>query len=121
MKGLTLGPRGTDAMMPMHLWAAAGGRVLRAGPALQKLCHDRPLAGERFADLFRRHCPDPGHYSFWDYRASNAFKQNLGWRIDHLMATETLAKKCTACYIDGQPRAADRPSDHTPVVAEFDW
>jgi diguanylate cyclase (GGDEF)-like protein len=57
MKGLTLGPRGTDAMMPMHLWAAAGGRVLRAGPALQKLCHDRPLAGERFADLFRLRRP----------------------------------------------------------------
>lgn len=74
-----------------------------------------------FADLFRLHCADPGHYSFWDYRASNAFRQNLGWRIDHLMATETLAQKCTACYIDGQPRTADRPSDHTPVVAEFDW
>ena len=74
-----------------------------------------------FADLFRRHCPDPGHYSFWDYRAGNAFKQNLGWRIDHLMATETLAQKCTACYIDSQPRTAARPSDHTPVVADFQW
>lgn len=73
-----------------------------------------------FTDLFRLHCAEPGHYSFWDYRASNAFRQNLGWRLDHIMGTRPLAQKCVRCTIDKGPRAAVRPSDHTPVVAEFD-
>jgi exodeoxyribonuclease-3 len=72
-----------------------------------------------FTDLFRLHCPDPGQYSFWDYRASNAFKRNLGWRLDHIMGTRPLVKKCLRCTIDKTPRAAARPSDHTPVIAEF--
>jgi exodeoxyribonuclease-3 len=73
-----------------------------------------------FVDLFRKHCDQPGQYTFWDYRMRNSFKRNLGWRLDHIMATEPLAKKCTACYIDKESRVAERPSDHTPIVAEFD-
>jgi len=73
-----------------------------------------------FTDLFRLHCPEPGHYTFWDYRASNAFRQDLGWRLDHLMGTQPVAKTCQKCYIDKEPRAAVRPSDHTPIIAEFD-
>jgi len=73
-----------------------------------------------FVDLFRMHCDQPGQYTFWDYRLRNSFKRNLGWRLDHIMATEPLAKKCTTCYIDKEPRVAERPSDHTPIVAEFD-
>jgi exodeoxyribonuclease-3 len=72
-----------------------------------------------FVDVFRTHCSEPGHYTFWDYRARNSFKRNLGWRLDHIMATEPLAKKSTACYIDKEPRLAERPSDHTPIIAEF--
>ncbi len=74
-----------------------------------------------FVDVFRTHCSEPGHYTFWDYRIRNSFKRNLGWRLDHIMATEPLAKKSTACYIDKKPRFADRPSDHMPIVAELDW
>jgi exodeoxyribonuclease-3 len=73
-----------------------------------------------FIDVFRKHCDEPGQYTFWDYRLPNSFKRNLGWRLDHIMATKPLAKKSVTCYIDKQPRAAERPSDHTPIVAEFD-
>jgi exodeoxyribonuclease-3 len=73
-----------------------------------------------FVDVFRMHCREAGQYTFWDYRL-NSFKRNLGWRLDHIMATQPLAKKSTACYIDKKPRLAERPSDHTPIVAEFDW
>jgi len=73
-----------------------------------------------FVDVFRMHCKEAGQYTFWDYRL-NSFKRNLGWRLDHIMATKSLAEKCTACYIDKQPRLAERPSDHTPIIAEFDW
>ncbi|MFH1370083.1 MAG: exodeoxyribonuclease III [Planctomycetota bacterium] len=72
-----------------------------------------------FIDVFRLHCKEPGQYTFWDYRPINAVKHNLGWRLDHVMATKPLAEKCTACYIDKQPRLLPRPSDHTPIVAEF--
>lgn len=73
-----------------------------------------------FVDVFRMHCKEPGQYSFWDYRMRNAFKSNRGWRLDHIMATQPLANQSTACYIDKNPRLAERPSDHTPVVAMFD-
>lgn len=74
-----------------------------------------------FTDLFRLHNQEPGQYTFWDYRPGNFFERNRGWRIDHLMATATLVERCKTCYIDREPRGAERPSDHTPIVAEFDW
>lgn len=70
-------------------------------------------------DVFRMHCPEAGQYTYWDYRPGSPFKRNHGWRLDHIMATAPLAQRCVACYIDKGPRAADRPSDHTPIVAEF--
>ncbi len=73
-----------------------------------------------FIDVFRMHCKEAGRYTFWDYRL-NSFQRNLGWRLDHIMVTKSLAEKCTACYIDKRPRLAERPSDHTPIIAEFDW
>jgi len=74
-----------------------------------------------FVDVFRMHCSEASQYTFWDYRLRNSFKRNLGWRLDHIMATKPLAEKCTACYIDKEPRSTEKPSDHTPIVAEFDW
>jgi exodeoxyribonuclease-3 len=74
-----------------------------------------------FVDVFRIHCREAGQYTYWDYRPLNAFNRNLGWRLDHIMATKPLAKKSTGSYIDKKPRLADRPSDHTPIIAEFDW
>ncbi|MFA5553596.1 MAG: exodeoxyribonuclease III [Phycisphaerae bacterium] len=72
-----------------------------------------------FVDVFRKHCDESGQYTFWDYRLPNAFKRNLGWRLDHIMATFPLAEKSAACYIDKEPRSVEKPSDHTPIVAEF--
>lgn len=71
-----------------------------------------------FTDVFRMHCKEAGQYTFWDYRM-NAFRRKEGWRLDHIMATEPMAKKSTACYIDLKPRLAEKPSDHTFLVAEF--
>jgi exodeoxyribonuclease-3 len=73
-----------------------------------------------FTDVFRLHCQEPGQYTFWDYRMRGSFRQNIGWRLDHILATKPLADRCTACYIDKEPRLAPHPSDHTPIVAEFD-
>ena len=73
-----------------------------------------------FADLFRQFEQGGGHYTFWDYRMRGSFSRNLGWRLDHIMVTKSLAAKCRRCYIDKDPRFAERPSDHTPIVAEFE-
>jgi len=70
------------------------------------------------SDVFRLHNQTAGHYSWWDYRAA-AFRRNMGLRIDHILTTQDMAKFCVASGIDKQPRSWERPSDHTPVWAEF--
>lgn len=72
-----------------------------------------------FKDCFRLHDQPEKSYSWWDYRL-NSFKRNLGLRIDHILASQTLAQNCRRCYIDKMPRSWERPSDHAPVVAEFE-
>jgi exodeoxyribonuclease-3 len=72
-----------------------------------------------FVDVFRMHCTGPGQYTFWDYRVRDAVERKVGWRVDHIWATEPLAAESTQAWIDVQPRRAERPSDHTFVVAEF--
>ena len=73
-----------------------------------------------FEDVVRKHHPEPGFFSFFDYRTANAAKRKMGWRIDHILATPPLAKTCTAADIDLAPRLLEKPSDHTFVIAEFD-
>lgn len=73
-----------------------------------------------FVDVFRRHHPGEGEqYTFWDYRVPNALQRGLGWRLDHIWATEPLAAKSVDAWIDVEARSAERPSDHTFVVAAF--
>jgi exodeoxyribonuclease III len=87
-------------------------------PAVRKALEEIVQWG--FIDVFRMHCQEPGQYTYWDYRMGGSFRRNRGWRLDHILATRPLAEKCTACTIDVEPRLADHPSDHTPIVAEFD-
>jgi exodeoxyribonuclease III len=57
-------------------------------------------------------------YSWWDYRMMG-FRRNHGLRIDHILLSGPLATNCTSCTIDKAPRKLERPSDHTPVIAEL--
>jgi exodeoxyribonuclease-3 len=72
------------------------------------------------ADLLRSLHPEGGVYSWWDYRML-AFRRNHGLRIDLILGSRALAEACTSCRIDKEPRRRERPSDHTPVVAELDF
>jgi exodeoxyribonuclease-3 len=72
-----------------------------------------------FIDVFRRHNSESGQYSFWDYTIRNAVKKGIGWRIDHIWATKVIGEKSTTSWIDVSPRLLPKPSDHTPVIAEF--
>ena len=69
-------------------------------------------------DTFRLFEQAEGIFSWWDYRM-NMFRRKLGLRIDLVLASEAMAERCTASYIDIEPRRQDRPSDHAPAVAEF--
>ncbi len=71
-----------------------------------------------FRDTFRLFDQPDGVYSWWDYR-NQAFARNRGLRIDLILASEPMAARCTASYVDRAPRGWQRPSDHAPVVAEF--
>ena len=73
-----------------------------------------------FVDVFRTFHPEPGQYSFFDYRTPNAAKRGIGWRLDYLLASPALAVCAKDCFIDLAPRLAAKPSDHTFVAADFD-
>ena len=74
-----------------------------------------------FVDVFRKHHPDePNQFTYYDYRAKNPIERNVGWRVDHIWATEPLAEQSVASWIDVDARRAERPSDHTFLVAEFE-
>lgn len=74
-----------------------------------------------FVDVFRQHHPDePEQFTYWDYRARNPIERGVGWRVDHIWATEPLAEASSAAWIDVEARRAERPSDHTFLVAEFE-
>lgn len=78
----------------------------------------RRLLDLGLSDVYRQFEQPEQTFSWWDYRAAG-FRRNAGLRIDLILASDALAGKCTASYIDREPRTWERPSDHTPVVAEF--
>ena len=69
-------------------------------------------------DAYRLHHPEPGKFSWWDYRAGN-FHKGLGMRIDHLYVTRSVADRCTAAEIDRDARKGHLPSDHAPVYIDL--
>jgi exodeoxyribonuclease-3 len=88
------------------------------------LCSDaerdalRRIVALGLSDVFRAFEQADKSFSWWDYRAA-AFRRNMGLRIDLILASEPLVARCTGCRIDVEPRRLERPSDHTPVIAEF--
>lgn len=72
-----------------------------------------------FRDSFRLFEQEEKAFSWWDYRL-NAFRRNMGLRIDLILASDAMASRCRSSLIDKTPRAWERPSDHAPVIADFD-
>ena len=70
-------------------------------------------------DVFRKFKHPEKTFSWWDYRAAG-FRRNAGLRIDLILTSDALTGCCNASYVDKEPRAWERPSDHAPVVAEFE-
>jgi exodeoxyribonuclease III len=71
-------------------------------------------------DVYRRQHPEPGRYTWWDYRAGN-FHKNFGMRIDHLLVSAPLAGRIVWAEIDREARKGKPiPSDHAPLVIDID-
>ena len=78
----------------------------------------RRLVALGLHDAFRLFEQPPKSWSWWDYR-NLAFRKNQGLRIDHILVSEALRSRVTACTIDKAPRRNERPSDHAPVIVEL--
>ena len=70
-------------------------------------------------DAFRLFEQADKSFSWWDYRQLG-FQKNKGMRIDHILLSKALAKRCSACVIDRAPRKWEQPSDHAPVFATIE-
>ena len=130
-------------------WLAALREVLDAGPEAAMVCGDMNIAPtdadvfdpaayvgqthvtppERTAlaelqavglhDVVRDHWPSERVFTYWDYRAG-MFHQDLGMRIDLVLATGPVADRVKAAWVDRHARKGTGPSDHAPVIVDLD-
>ena len=70
-------------------------------------------------DVVRDRWPDKRVFTYWDYRAG-MFHQDLGMRIDLVLASVPVAERVRAAWVDRQARKGSGPSDHAPVIVDID-
>jgi exodeoxyribonuclease-3 len=68
-----------------------------------------------YVDAFREVRPGPNLYTWWSNRGQ-ARANNVGWRIDYQVVSDTLAGKARAASIYKEKRF----SDHAPLVMDYD-
>jgi exodeoxyribonuclease III len=130
-------------------WFAALRNVIAAGPPHAVVCGDMNIAPtdddvfdpdayigqthvtppERAAlaelqavglrDVVREHWPTSRVFTYWDYRAG-MFQKDLGMRIDLVLATDPVASRVRAAWVDRHARKGTLPSDHAPVIIDLD-
>jgi exodeoxyribonuclease III len=140
---------GSDHYQYKLAWLAALTEVVGAGPEAALVCGDMNIAPadadvfdpaafvdqthvtppEREAlarlealglhDVVRDRWPSEQVFSYWDYRAG-MFHQNLGMRIDLVLASDPVAPRVRAAWVDRQARKGTGPSDHAPVMVDLD-
>jgi exodeoxyribonuclease III len=130
-------------------WLASLERVVGDGPRAAMVCGDMNIAptdadvfdpqayvgqthvtpGEREAlgrllalglhDVVRERWPAERVFTYWDYRAG-MFHQDLGMRIDLVLASDEVSERVRAAWVDRKARKGSRPSDHAPVIVDLD-
>jgi exodeoxyribonuclease-3 len=76
-------------------------------------------SGLGLRDVVRERWPTERVFTYWDYRAG-MFHQDLGMRIDLILATVGVADRARAAWVDRQARKGNGPSDHAPVIVDLD-
>jgi exodeoxyribonuclease-3 len=105
-------PEDRDVWDP-ELWR---GKILFSDAEKEML---RQIVAWGLVDTLRMHHPESGMYTWWDYRAG-AFHRGWGARIDHILVSAPLAKRCVSVEIDRAERKGEKPSDHAPILATFE-
>ena len=77
------------------------------------------LQADGLHDVIRERWPDQRVFTYWDYRAG-MFHQDLGMRIDLVLASGSVAKRVRAAWVDRHARKGTGPSDHAPVIVDLD-
>ena len=88
--------------------------LLKESPEL----HQSKLRGLGLHDVVRDRWPNERVFSYWDYRAG-MFHQDLGMRIDLILASDPVAARVKAAWVDRHARKGKGPSDHAPVTLEI--
>ena len=70
-------------------------------------------------DVVRDRWPGDRVFTYWDYRAG-MFHQDLGMRIDLALASDSVAGRVKAAWVDRKARKGSGPSDHAPVIVDLD-
>jgi len=91
------------------------GTIMVSEPERSRIEEVRNLG---FTDVFRLLNKEAGQFTWWDYRMG-AFRRNMGYRIDHIWGSQCMADASKSVWIDKATRKLERPSDHAPLVAEF--
>jgi exodeoxyribonuclease-3 len=77
------------------------------------------VVGVGLHDVVREHWPSERVFTYWDYRAG-MFHQDLGMRIDLILAGGEVAERVRAAWVDRHARKGSGPSDHAPVIVDLD-
>ncbi|MEO0368532.1 MAG: exodeoxyribonuclease III [Pseudomonadota bacterium] len=105
----------TPTDLDVHDPAAWRGKI-HCSPQERLMLHTLMSTG--LYDTYRCHQPLGEHFSWWDYRGAG-YRANAGLRIDLILSSAEMLKSSKSCVIDEEPRKTERPSDHTPVVADY--
>ncbi len=110
------------APLPSDVWSHTQLRNTVSHTAIEIEALDRLRAAAGWVDLGRNFVPAPGRlHTWWSYRARDWRKSDRGRRLDHMWATPDIAGTATAHRVHEECRDWDKPSDHVPIVTEFEW
>jgi len=106
-----IAPADADVWDPSKFTAAT-----HTSPAERQALADLEAWG--LVDTFRLRHPEPGLFSWWDYRAGS-FHKKQGMRIDLVLGSRSVADRVSFATIDRNARKGQQPSDHAPVIIDL--
>jgi exodeoxyribonuclease-3 len=109
---MNIAPTDADVFDP----AAYLGQTHVTRPEREALANLQSLG---LSDVVRDRWPTERVFTYWDYRAG-MFHNDLGMRIDLVLASEAVAKRVQAAWVDRHARKGSGPSDHAPVIVDLD-
>ena len=100
------------------MWFRLSNRMFQAGKGESNRAAMRSLQTFGLVDLFREKHTEGGVYTWWNYKAGKAVKDE-GLRIDYILSSPPLTERCSEVVIHKEERLKRSPSDHVPVTAIF--